>query len=432
MQHRTVWPSRQLGFAFFGLFAAASAWSQSIMLLPRLDGIDKAINLTVQRMSAPESKALVQKIEVQQQAARVQVLEKQTELDLTIKDTSNPPEAKAAILDARQVSLQEAKKTYVTLEGAKRAVQGEAISQPVADKLSPNIIESILLLSNPALPLCGDKVSYRGDASQISWNLTIDKFLASHGSSLRAVGRIEVEVDSYVQGPSEPIKVLVRKPVGTGFGIGPGKIATAGHVAHHFWDFSAHKLIDTVRGVYFNPGAEHGHNCPVTTSVPTSVRIAAVSTTKYEPSKPAVENLLDFAVLELEKDQVPLSTYLKLATSQAELSSFVLVVGYPSHDSRVERGLWTTMMKIPTPAGMVAVTDVKRVSPGTVLPACSNAKSVHISHDATTLNRTSGAPILSVDTGQVVGIQVAGTQSGLAEGYCNLGLRSDSPEVDLR
>ena len=418
----------QLGVAMVMLSASSTAWSQVALT----SGIQAAVNQILENLSAAEQKALTTKIEEQQQATRAKVLVQQTELEKTIRDISNSPEAKAATLDARQTNLRESKKTFAALEGAKRTVQGEAIAKPIAEKLSSNILESILLLSNPSLPLCGEKVSYRGDASQVSWNLTIDKFLTRYGGSLKAVGRIEIEEESYVTGSLEPKKVLVRTPIGTGFAIGPNRIATAGHVAQRFWDFSAKRVRDSVKGIYFNPGAEHKYNCALATGVPASVRLAGVRSTKYEPSKSVSENLLDFAVLELEKDETPLVTYLPLATTQAALSSFVLVVGYPSQDSRVERGLWQTVMKVPVAEGMFPVADIKRVSPGTVLPACSNAKSVHVSHDATTLNRTSGAPILSADTGEVVGIQIAGTQFGLAEGYCNLGLRSDWPEVELR
>lgn len=371
-------------------------------------------------------------IESKQKNAKNQINRRQLDLDQVRFNESNSPDAKASVLNLRQESLDQSRTSYAVLETAKLALTGQAIPASLA-VYYPDVFESIASISNPILPLCGKELTYRGDSNQISWNLTLDKFLSKYGDLLGAVGRIEMDVATYKQGPSGPEATTVRVKVGTGFAINSNQVVTAGHVAAMFWDFDATHFRDRVRNVYFNPGGEHNFKCPNSIYAAAPRRLAKVSHTRYQPALPADENLFDYAVLDIAENEPALPRQLSVAKKSPAISTFVVVISYPADDPRVDRETWRSMMQVPVDTGMFPVTDIKRIAPGMVIPSCSNTKPVHLPHNATTLNHSSGAPIIAVDSGEVVGIQVAGFRDlGSGSDYCNVGLRGNDPGVSLQ
>lgn len=404
-------------------FALLSSGAHAQPLQPALDNL-------LQGMTPQDSSRVLQVLDAKQQESMRRIGKLQIDVDQVRMDTRNPLEARSSLLNLRNASLEQSKKHYVILETTKLAVEGKEIPKQLSVYL-PDVLESIASISNPMLPLCGKNLPYRGTSNQISWHLTLDKFLAKHGDVLGAVGRIEVDVLRYVQGPNGPEQAVVRAYVGTGFAVSKKQVVTAGHVVAQFWDFENQSLREPIQNVYFNPGGEHLFGCQNTS--PTPRKLAGVSHTKFKAAAPANENLLDYAVLNVAAEEPDIERVLTVAKGSPAISAFVVVVGYPAADSRVDSETWRTMMQVPVEGGMYPVADIKRIAPGMVMPTCTNAQQVHVPHNATTLNRSSGAPIISVESGEVVGIQVAGYRDlGAAGVYCNLGLRSNDPNVSLR
>lgn len=428
---------QQAGHVHGGVRAMARAWAAGAVVAASAaapaqgETISRAVQESIKAFPRQQVDALRDKIRDSQVLLRQELEVRQRALDATLKDTQNEASAKAAALDAREAQLSQARRQLAVLETSKRAIEGEAVPAQMAPLLS-EVLESIATLSNPLLPVCGRLVSYKGDATHVSWLSSLDNFLQTHGPLLGAVGRVDVVVERYRPAPGGPVLVQVSVPVGTGFAVSGSRIVTAGHVAQNFWDFGRQQLRAGVVAVTFNTGAEHKFNCPAANAQAVSVKLKGVVHTKYAPDKPFAEAPLDFAVLELADGEKPLATTLRVKKSGIAPSAFVFVVGYPADDPRVEKNMWTTVMKVPVQGGYFPVADIKRISPGMVLPPCENALDVHMPHNATTLNRSSGSPILDAGTGEVVAIQVAGFRDwGDGGAACNLGLRSDAPEVTL-
>lgn len=295
-----------------------------------------------------------------------------------------------------------------------------------------SVAESILLVANPMLPTCGSGLSYRGDSAHVSWQATLDEFLKNFGSGLRAVGKLEIEHEYYTQGPGQPIKKLRRSPIGTAFAISAEHVITAGHVASLFWDASKKAFLPGVVGVYFNNGGEHSVGCPSANKDALTLKIQAVEAFRYDPAPLPKDSPLDFAVLRLAPGQAAPSATLDLSgQTDVPIGNNIVVIGYPDKDPRVEQGLWQTIMNVPVEGGMFPVTSIKRISPGQVRPPCANASKLHVGHEASTINRSSGAPVIQVSTGKVVAIQVAGVGSCPdCQEYCNLALKSS--QVSLK
>lgn len=399
------------------LIETSSTWSQ----------IGVRISETLDRMPLEQRSALQLKLQSQQDALQREVRLQRASLDTARASQGNDPTAKDYVILLREQELRRTQKTLSAVETAKVLANGVQVS----DGLSPllyDVHESIVASSNPMLPLCGENVSYRGDGANISWQKLIDDFLNRHGQLLPAVGRIEIEIERYRQGPGQPEKYSFREVVGTAFAISPNRIMTAGHVAAMFHDAHTNKWKDTVVGVSFFTGGEHQHNCPQADQRAVRTRLSRVVEVKYVPNLPIKQSPHDYAILEVEQGQPLLTHHLTLATKPAKANAFVLVIAYPDVDNRVDRQIWTSMMNVPIAGGsMFPVVRIKRLAPGTVQPPCSNGSDLHMPHDASTLNRSSGGPIIDAVSGEVVAIQVSGYRElGGGEALCNLGLRSEA------
>jgi hypothetical protein len=421
--------------AFIGLVIASSSFAQEAP-------IRTAMPANVASMPSAAREQLAASVTKFQQEALKEVKAIQDTLNTMrtapAAPTSVPNPARELAIAVKEDELVAARKVLTTAQTANEIVQQKPTSLPPTElsAVLPDVEESIRWLGNPMLPLCGKNLSFRGVAQQVAWQDTLDSFLANHGRVLAAIGRIEVETAQFVPGPNNTlIQKTQRTPIGTGFAIGATHVATAGHVAHLAWDFSNKTLRPTVKAVYFNTGGEHSVGCSEPDRGAQVVRLDSIVSASYAPKTWPKDSPLDYAVLSTALGEAPLQSALKISPQpKLDPAAFVMVVEYPNKDSRVNIALWKTMMNVPIDSngGMFPVTSIKRIAPGMVVPNCTNASSAHIGHDAGTLNQSSGAPILDVQTGDVVAIQVAGfLESGFGDTSCNLGLRSDQPKFKI-
>ena len=384
------------------------------------------INKVLSQLNPVNRAAMVDVFSKQQSEMLQQIKSLQVRLDEIRSNPAVNEEAKDAAIAAKEDNVVTAKKSFVVKQATRQILEGTSPSLPPADlaQILPEINESISVAANPMLPICGDTVSYRGTSLQIGWKNVIDQFLSTYGNSIGAIGRIEVETEVPVPGTVNTIKR--RDLVGTGFAISANEVVTAGHVAHLFWDREKGALRRTVTGIFFNTGAEHDFNCLSANKNANIVHLKSVSLMEYSPNLIPKSSPLDYAVIQFDPKEASIPSYLTLA-AQEEIpkNSFVVIVGYPDKDGRVDQILWKSAMEIPVLNGMYPVSGIKRIAPGLLLQKCDNASVSHLPHDATTLNRSSGAPIIDIATGKVVGIQVAGyRQLDASSVYCNLGLKS--------
>jgi hypothetical protein len=415
--HAGRWP---FGMAAFLLFLSGTALAQI-----------SAFSGVAEQLTREQRRLVLDVMRDRQDHEKRAVASLEASIEQAKRDQINHLETKSTVIARREASLAEAMKRFTVAETAKLVIEKKPIAAPLA-AVAPWVIESIYSITNPALPLCGKSLLYRGDSNQITWNATLDGFLDRFGASLPAVGRIEVDQVAYRPGASGPEEYLHRVPIGTGFVVDSKAVVTAGHVASYFWDFQAKQLRTGVVAVRFNPGAEHEYQCDTATSAPAR-KLGAVVNSRYDHTRPPDERQIDFAVISLSGDEEPFPQVLPIAHAPLAISSRVVVVAYPSEDPRVEEQAWSTIMNVPVEGGMYPVPNIKRIAPGRIQPACANGRAIHVPHNASTMNKSSGAPIISVDSGEVVGIQVAGFRDwGDGKSHCNLGLRSDSPDVSLK
>ncbi|MCM3724589.1 serine protease [Neobacillus cucumis] len=109
----------------------------------------------------------------------------------------------------------------------------------------------------------------------------------------------------------------------------------------------------------------------------------------------------DIAFLQVSSNSNPNSTLprpINLSEESLLTTRDVVVIGYPSRDSRV--GDLDEMDRL-----FESIYDVKRLSPGQAFPS---DKDWIINHDCTTLGGNSGSVILDIETGKALGIHSGG------------------------
>lgn len=112
---------------------------------------------------------------------------------------------------------------------------------------------------------------------------------------------------------------------------------------------------------------------------------------------PDVAEAPDLAILKV-KSAVALPEPLKLATKDPKAGDVIGVVGYPAYDGRNDGKLMSELFG--------DIYDVKRFAPGRIMAAPTDGW--HCMHDATTLGGNSGSAVLSMDSGELVGLHFAG------------------------
>lgn len=112
---------------------------------------------------------------------------------------------------------------------------------------------------------------------------------------------------------------------------------------------------------------------------------------------PDVSEAPDMAVLQVvQGDTLP--PPLALAAKDPVPRQEVAVVGYPAHDSRNDAGAMQDVFG--------NIYDVKRFAPGEVVALVEDAW--YLTHDCSTLGGNSGSALLSIDSGEVVGLHFGG------------------------
>ncbi|HEY0116381.1 MAG TPA: DNA/RNA non-specific endonuclease [Allosphingosinicella sp.] len=106
----------------------------------------------------------------------------------------------------------------------------------------------------------------------------------------------------------------------------------------------------------------------------------------------------DVAILRVTTAGFDLPTPMTLSDREAEVKERVAIIGYPAYDPRNDHDAQAQYFK--------DVYEVKRFAPGYVIQALSGDST--LSHDCTSLGGNSGSPVLSLETGHVVGLHFAG------------------------
>jgi hypothetical protein len=255
-------------------------------------------------------------------------------------------------------------------------------------------LEAVLLIyGRPALLVSQGRLAN----APPSWNLIEDQ-REDIEVAQRGVGRIE----------------LLGHPeldwAGTGFLVSDNVLLTTRRIAEVFSEFKDNRW-------QFRPG--------ITTWMDYRSAYQSVSTAGYRVRNVfGVHNIYDLALLEVEGPQIngrapiPLSL---AATPPPSLDNRpVYLIGYPVRDAR--RSESEAVSRI-----FRDVYNVKRVQPGVLRGEFRFANEVlFLRHDCGPLGNNTGAPILDLETHQVLGIQLAGRYLEPSTAVPLYALREDS------
>lgn len=254
---------------------------------------------------------------------------------------------------------------------------GPALEMP-RDELQVETI--VLRTGRPVLAIRNDEAQLRfDDADSLVWQARLTEARQHLVQAARAVGRIEVEGHSLAW-------------LGTGWLVAEDTIVTNRHVAAEFGRHDGTTFV-------FRQGLAGG---PMRASLDL---LEEIDGDREEDRTFELRQILhiedgdgpDLAFLRVEPiggDTPP--TPIALAES-ARPDDFVAVIGYPARDSRIpEVDLMDRIFG--------NVYDKKRLAPGQVIEPTSRT----LTHDCSTLGGNSGSVLLSLDTGQAVGLHFAG------------------------
>jgi hypothetical protein len=272
-------------------------------------------------------------------------------------------------------------------EAAARVQAADPDAAALAARTDPGDLdlEAIIIQhGRPVLAVENDDVA--GDAGTI-WKPRLDAPGVRDALQrvIPSVGRIEVDNHPY------------SPYVGTGWLIADDVVVTAGFVAEEFAAAGG-------QGYVFRPAAPNRLNLMV-------ARVDFKREAVLGNPRPfAVREVLDIggegkdsiAFLRLEPfgPYGPLSTPLRLSARPPAAGRHVAVIGYPAADSRMDQALMRSVFG--------DVFEVKRVALGQIL----GVEGTTVRHDCSTTGGTAGAPIIDLQTGEVVGMHHGGVQFG--------------------
>lgn len=186
---------------------------------------------------------------------------------------------------------------------------------------------------------------------------------------------------------------------GTGWVIGKDSqghiVATNRHVAK----IVAKRAADG-RGVFLRSavtGVELGAEIDFSEELGTTAgrtRTARVTSIDYL----ADDTAADVALLRIASPAIKMPSPLQLSAKEAAEGDLVALIGYPAFDSRNDASAQARYFN--------DIYEVKRFAPGMVTQALSS--STLLMHDCTSLGGNSGSPLISLQTGKVVGLHFAG------------------------
>ncbi len=263
-------------------------------------------------------------------------------------------------------------------EAAGRAASLRSDSGSDADQVAVEQESIILRTGRPVLAIIRDEAQLTiDDPDSEVWKARLAKAKAHLVKAARAVGRIEVSGHSLAW-------------LGTGWLVAPDVIVTNRHVAAEFA-----RQADT--SFVFRRGLD---GTDMTASVDFLEEIGRADDWSFRLDRvlhiedSTGPDLAFCRVIHTSGDRPPTPI---LLSPQASADELVAVIGYPARDSRIpEQPLMDQIFG--------DVYDKKRLAPGQLTATSADT----LRHDCSTLGGNSGSVVLSLDTGEAVGLHYAG------------------------
>ena len=239
-------------------------------------------------------------------------------------------------------------------------------------------LESIALAEGrPVLTIVDEKpkLTLTGDDRSL-WFRRLTEAASVLKSSIPSVGRVQIAGHPRYSW------------VGTGWVVAPDILVTNRHVADEFAYRSDDSFVfdHAIGGGQMKAEVDY-----LVEQGGTNKRVQRIVEVLHIEAK----NGPDIAFLRL--DDVAEGTPIRLSEATPSVGDFVAIVGYPARDSRVPD---TVLME----RLFGGVYDCKRLAPGQI----DHASSRSINHDCTTLGGNSGSALLSLATGEAVGLHYSG------------------------
>jgi endonuclease G, mitochondrial len=262
--------------------------------------------------------------------------------------------------------------------GGEAAPSASDLGIDVDDQSAFELETIVMATGRPVLAIVRDQaqLTFTDPDSEI-WRNRLTAAESHLLAAARAVGRIELEGHELAW-------------VGTGWLVAPDVIVTNRHVAAEFGrpDGAQFVFKQSVFGGRMTASIDFLEEI----GRPDELTFRLVKILHIEgPSGPDVAFL---RVEQLTGEHRPSPIDLSEDTGDTE---FVAVIGYPARDSRIpDQALMETIFG--------DVYDKKRLAPGQLMAQSSTA----VRHDCSTLGGNSGSVVLSLDTGDAVGLHFAG------------------------
>lgn len=314
-------------------------------------------------------------------------MKKQPLLDLQIESLGKTTSTKAQVLEKiNNSSIEELQAIVpdipvtatkgIIVDNAEKLLQGlPNFSDQITEAIIKTIGRPVFFVQN------GSPVLKGNDIEKLKELVTRAESSLDLGKTIKAIGRIETDnLPGFFY-------------VGTGWLFEDDLIVTNRHVAQLFIDtFGSTFRFKTFFGNPVQPRidflAEHENADQAEFQITECVYIST-------------DEMLDIAVFRVSFRNISGFEPLKIADLDSKEREDVAVVGYPAFDSR--SNLESDMIRI-----FENVFDVKRFAPGKVSQLFAD-KGIGV-HDCTTLGGASGAAVISMDTGHVVGLHFAGLE----------------------
>ncbi|MEP7364706.1 MAG: DNA/RNA non-specific endonuclease [Acidobacteriota bacterium] len=255
------------------------------------------------------------------------------------------------------------------------AAEGVAPARALMPQLTPETI--VLRTGRPVLQVFQDEATLAfNDAESEVWRERLTKAKAPLTQAIRAVGRVELKNHPRFQW------------VGTGWLVQSDIVVTNRHVANEF---------GRQRGAGFVFRSSFGK--PISADIDfleefnrresKTFRLIEILHIEEEPGP-------DIAFLRVEPGD-DLAQPIRLSARAAQAQEQVAVIGYPARDSRIpDQDLMVSIFG--------DVFDKKRLAPGQI----SGDDNGLLQHDCSTLGGNSGSVVLSLDSGEALGLHFAG------------------------
>ncbi|MFO0744194.1 MAG: DNA/RNA non-specific endonuclease [Myxococcota bacterium] len=256
------------------------------------------------------------------------------------------------------------------------ASEAPGVAEAVGAESAPSADEAIVrLFGRPVMLVDGDRIVPPDSAE---WRRRLAIFRPVVEPLLKSVGRVRLtNSDRY-------------EWAGTAWLVAPSIAITNRHVAEEFCHPTGAEPPPLRSGNGDVVTARIDFGCELADSPATVAVKRVLYAAPPEPGQP------DIAVLQLEGADMP--PPIPLAAADAEVDDWLGVIGYPAHDSRTGADAQSRIFG--------DVYEVKRFSPGQVIAGADLP--IHLAHDASTLGGNSGSVLVSLGSGEAVGLHFSG------------------------